>query len=153
MAGNVQPRYTTLANVSSVLIPRTTAQVKSDGTSAGAGVDFMYKVFTAGANDSFLEKIQFKCVASAAAVTSVATTLRAYLSSVASPGATTNADTFLIGEISVPAIVSSHSTNATNVFELPINYPIPTGWYVHVSQHVAQTANQAWLATAIGGDY
>lgn len=148
-----QPRFTSTANLGRVSIPTATAQVKSNGTSAGAGVDFMYNLLTAGASDTLVETVRFYCVASAAAVTSVATTLRVYVSTVASPGATTAADTFLLGEISVPAVASSHSTNATNYYDLVLNKVIPTGTYLHVSQHVAQTANQNWIAIAFAGDF
>jgi hypothetical protein len=92
-------------------------------------------------------------VASAAATSSVATTLRAYLSTVASPGATSAADTWLLAEVSVPLIAAAHSTNATNYFEVPLNLVIPTGYYIHVSQHIAQTTNQNWIASVFGGDY
>lgn len=153
MPANVQPIFTNTPNVGRVRIPTTNAQVKSDGTAAGSGTDIMYKLFTAGANGSFIDKIRFHTVASAAATTGVATTLRAYLSTVSSPGATTNSDTFLIGEVSVPAISSSHSTNATNYYEISLGFAIPAGTYIHVSQHVAQTTNQAWHALAFGGDY
>lgn len=153
MAANKQPIFTLTPNIGTVRIPTTTAQVKSDGTSAGSGTDLVYKVFTAGANGSFIDRIRFFSVASAAATTGVATTLRAYLSTVSSPGATTTSDTFLIGEVSVPAINSSNSTNATNYYDINLGFAIPTGRYIHVSQHVAQTTNQAWNALAIGGDY
>jgi hypothetical protein len=153
MAQNTSPIFTLVPNVGSILIATTNAQVKSDGTSAGSGADLMYKVFTAGANGSFVDKIRFFSVASAAATTGVATTLRAYLSSVSAPGATTNANTFLLGEVSVPAVNSSNSTNATNYYEIVLGIAIPTGQFVHVSQHVAQTTNQAWVAIAFGGDY
>ena len=113
----------------------------------------MYKVLTTGANGTYLDVIRFFSVASAAATTGVATTLRAYYSSVAAPGATTAANTFLLGEISVPAISSSHSTNATNYYDMVIQKRLPTGFYVHVSQHVAQTTNQNWIAMAFAGDY
>jgi hypothetical protein len=113
----------------------------------------MYKLLTAGASDTLVDVVRFHCVATAAAVNSVATTLRVYLSTVASPGATTPADTFLIGEVSVPIIAASHSTNATNYFDCVINKIIPAGTYLHVSQHVAQTANQYWNALAFAGDF
>ncbi len=153
MPANVNPIYSLTPNVTMVRIPTTNAQVKSDGTSAGTTTDVVYKVFTAGANGSYIDKIRFFSVANTAATTGVATTLRAYLSTVASPGATTTADTFLIGEISVPAISSSHSTNATSAYDLQLGFAIPTGYYIHVSQHQAQTTNQAWNAIAIGGSY
>ena len=146
-------RFTAVANLGRATIPTTSAQVKSNGVSAGSGTDMMYKVFTAGTYDSYLEKIRFMSVASAAATTGVATVLRAYISTVAAPGATTAADTFLIGEISVGAVVASHSTSMAAFFDMPIDMVIPTGSCVHVSQHVAQTTNQNWIALAIGGDY
>lgn len=141
-----------------VKIATTNAQVKSDGTSAGSGTDRMYCVFATGADGSFLQRVRFNSVASAANTTGVATTLRVYLSTVsasegAAVGATTSSDTQLIAEVSVPAIASSHSTNATNYFDIPLNMALPTGKYIHVSQHVAQTTNQSWQATAYGGDY
>lgn len=91
-------------------------------------------------------------IASAAATVGVATVLRIFLSTVGS-GATTAANTFLIGEISVPAINSDNSVNATNYYDFLLNMAIPSGMFIHVTQHVAQTANQNWIAQAIGGDY
>lgn len=153
MPANTAPIWTVTPNVGRVGIPTANAQVKSDGTSAGSGADLMYKVFTAGANGSYVDRVRFFPVAAAAAVTSVATTLRVYLSTVASPGATTAADTFLIGEISAAAVSASNSVNATNYLDVILEMVIPTGTYIHVSQHVAQTANQNWDALCFGGDY
>lgn len=87
-----------------------------------------------------------------APTTGVATTLRVFISTVGS-GATTAANTFLIGEISVPAIASDAATAATNYYDFILNQAIPTGYFIHVAQHVAQTANQNWVAVAFGGDY
>lgn len=158
MPANTSPIFSLTPNVGTALIATTSAQVKSDGTCGGSGTDLMYCVFISGANGSFLQRIRFNVVANAAATNSVATTLRVYLSTVstaigAAAGATTNANTFLLAEISVPIISSSHSTNATNFFEVPLNIAIPTGRYIMVSQHIAQTTNQAWNAKAFGGDY
>ena len=153
MAANINPIFTLIPNVGRARITTTYAQVKSDGTSAGSGADFMVKLFTAGTEGSFIDTIRFFSVASVANTTGVATTLRAYLSTVSTPGATTTADTFLIGEISVPAIASSHSTNATNYYDMVLQKAIPTGTYIHISQHVAQTTSQAWNAIAFGGNY
>lgn len=150
---NTAPAFTGTINNGFVRIPTTNAQVKSDGTSAGSGTDLMYKVWAPGSLGGLLERIRFLPVASAAAVTSVATVLRVYQSTIAAPGATTTADTFLLGEISVPAVSASHSTNANSPYELVFNKTVPAGSYIHVSQHVAQTTNQAWNAEAIGGNY
>lgn len=153
MPANTSPIWGLTPNVGRVGITTTNAQVKSDGTSAGSGADIMFKAFTAGANGSYVDRVRFFCVANAAATTSVATTLRVYLSTVAAPGATTSSDTFLLGEISVPAISASNSTNATNYYDVILEQVIPTGTYIHVSQHVAQTTNQRWNAIAYGSDY
>lgn len=153
MSANTSPIFPNTPNVGSVLIPTANAVVKSDGSSAGSGADLMYLLFTAGAFGSFLDIIRFWPVASAANITSVATTLRAFISSVASPGATTSGNTDLIAEVSAPAIAAAHSTQAAVYFDAIIRKSIPTGKYIHVCQHVAQTTNQQWKATAFGGDY
>lgn len=152
MAAGTLPMWTKTPNVGMVGIPTTNAQVKSDGTSAGTSADVVYKVFTAGANGSYLDRIRFYSVANAA-TTGVATVLRAYLSTVAAPGATTNSDTWLIGELSVPAEASANSVNALTSHEMQLGIAIQTGYYIHVSQHVAQTTNQRWNAMALGGDF
>lgn len=153
MPANVNPIFTLTPNVGQVLIPTTNAQVKSDGTSAGSSNDFMYKAFTAGANGSRINFIRWWAVASAAATSSVATVLRAYLSSISSPGTTTDADTWLLGELSVGIISASNSLSAVNYFDMPLNIDIPASRYIHVSQHIAQTTNQRWMAMVFGADY
>lgn len=158
MPANTNPLYSLTPNIGTALIATTSAQVKSDGTCAGTGTDLMYCTFIAGANGSYITRVRFNCVASAAATTSVATTLRVYYSTIsaaigAAVGATTNTNTFLLAEISAPAISASHSTNGTNFYEIPLNIAIPTASYIHVSQHVAQTTNQAWNSKVIGGNY
>ena len=158
MPANTNPIWSLTPNVGTVLLGTTSAQVKSDGTSAGTGTDLMYGTFASGANGSFVQRIRFNVVASAAATNSVATVLRAYLSTVSTTvgsaaGATTSANTFLLAEVSVPIISASHSTNASNFYEIPLNIAIPTGRWILVSQHIAQATNQAWNCKAFGGDY
>lgn len=158
MAANTTKIYPKTPNVGRTKISTTSAQVKSDGTSAGTGTDLMYCVAITGASGSIFDRIDFMSVASAANTTGVATTIRAYISTVvtaegAAAGATTSANTFLIGEISVLATASSHSTNATNIQTMILNKAIPTGRYILVSQHVAQTTNQQWQAIAYGADF
>ena len=150
MPANTAPIFTLTPNVGRVTITTASANTKSDGAGT-VGTD-IFKVFTAGANGSFVERVKFLSVASAAATTGVATTLRVFLSTVGT-GTTTAADTFLIGEVSVAALNSDNSTNAVAPYELVLNIAIPSGLYIHVSQHVAQTTNQNWIALAFGGDY
>jgi hypothetical protein len=154
MAANTSPIFTLTPNVGRVSIGTTDAQVKSNGTSAGTGTDNTRKAFTAGSNGSFVDRVMFFSVASAAATTGVATVLRVYLSTVNSaPSATAATDTFLLGEIAVPAVNSSQTVNAGAPYVIQLGIPIPTGTYILVSQHVAQTTNQNWNAVVFGGDF
>ena len=158
MPANTSPLFSLTPNVGTVLLGTTSAQVKSDGTSAGSGTDLMYSAFASGSNGSFIQRVRFNSVASAAATSSVATVLRVYLSTVSTTvgsaaGATTSANTFLLAEVSVPIIVSSHSLNATTFYEIPLNIAVPTGRWILVSQHIAQTTNQAWNCKVFGGDF
>ena len=111
-----------------------------------------FLAFTSGASGSFVQRVRFNPVASAAAINSVATTLRVYLSSVNS-GTPTATNTALLGEISVPIISAANSTAAASYYEIPLNMAIPASRYILVSQHIAQTTNQSWQATVFGGDY
>ena len=150
MPANTTPIWALTPNVGTVTL--TTTAVNTSSAGGGTVATDIFKTFTAGANGSFVQKVRFMSVASAANITGVATTLRVFLSTVGS-GATAAANTFLVGEVSVPAIASDHSTNATNYYDFIINQAIPTGMFVHVTQHVAQTTNQNWVAVCFGGDY
>lgn len=147
---NTTPIFTLTPNVSSVTITQSSANTSSAGGGT-IGTD-IFKVFTTGSSGSFVQRIRFMSVASSAGTVGVATTLRVFISSVGS-GSTTASNTFLIGEISVPAINSDNSTNATNYYDFILNSAIPASTFILVSQHVAQTANQNWIATCFGGDY
>jgi len=158
MPANTSPIFTLTPTIEATKIGTTSAQVKSDGTCAGTGTDLMYCAFSSGANGSFVSRVRFSVVASAANVTSVATVLRVYWTTVSGTpgsamGATTSSNTFLLAEFSVPAIAASNATNATSFFEVPINMAFPTGVYITVSQHTAQTTNQQWQAQVFAGDY
>ena len=155
MAANTTPIYTITPNVNGVKIVQTNAQVKSDGTSAASGADMMYKVFSAGTNGSYLEKIRFTPVAEAALATTP-TTLRIYVSSIATPDLTptTNANTFLLFETAASATITAASlTVASPYYEIVLNISIATGQYIHVSQAIAQANAVKWQAIAYGGDF
>jgi hypothetical protein len=81
MAANTQFIAPNVPHVGITKLGTTSAQVKSDGTSAGSGTDLMYCVFAAGANGSFVQRVRFNTVANAA-TNSVACVLRIYVSTV-----------------------------------------------------------------------
>jgi hypothetical protein len=150
MPANTSPIFALTPNVGEAKITTTAANVSSAGGGT-VGTD-IFLAFSAGANGSFVQRVRFIPVASAAAVNSVATTLRVFLSSV-NTGTTTDSDTNLLAEISVPIISTANSTNAVSYYEIPLNIAIPSSHYILVSQHIAQTTNQRWQATVFGGDY
>ena len=152
MPANFNPIYALTPNVSSVKITQNSVLVRSDGSAANAIGTDQFLAFTKGASGSFVQRIRFNVVASAAAVTSVATTLRVFLSTI-NTGTPTAANTNVLAEISVPAISAANSTAASAYYEIPLNMAIPASRYILVSQHVAQTTNQSWQATVFGGDY
>tara|TARA_R110000868_G_scaffold31018_1_gene114061 strand:- start:6231 stop:6689 length:459 start_codon:yes stop_codon:yes gene_type:complete len=152
MPANINPIYSLTPNVGTVKITQNSALVRSDGSAANAIGTDQFLAFTSGANGSFIQRVRFNVVASAAAVNSVATTLRVFLSSI-NTGTPTAANTDLLAEISVPIISAANSTAASSYYEIPFNIAIPTGHYILVSQHLAQTANQSWQAIVFGGDY
>jgi hypothetical protein len=150
MPANTSPIFGLTPNISHADI--TTAAVVTGSIGIGTLATNMFPAFTAGANGSFVQKVRFMSVARTAAITSVPTTLRLYYSTVGS-GTTSATNTSLIGEVSVPAISTANSTNATNFYDYPLNFAIPSGSFIHVSQHVAQTTDQNWTATVIGSNY
>lgn len=155
MPANTSPIYGLTPNIGFVNITQTAALTRSDGVGViSGGTQSLFVAFTAGANGSFVQKVRFLPVASAAGVTTIATTLRVYISTT-NTGTTTTSNCFLIGEVSVPGLTTAaaNATAAVNYYELPLNFAISTGEYILVSQHVAQTANQNWLAVVIGSDY
>lgn len=152
MPANINPIYSLTPNVGTVKITQNSALVRSDGSAANAIGTDQFLAFTSGANGSFIQRVRFNVVASSAAVNSVATTLRVFLSSI-NTGTPTAANTNLLAEISVPIISAANSTGASSYYEIPFNIAIPTGHYILVSQHLAQTANQSWQAIVFGGDY
>jgi hypothetical protein len=151
MPANTNPIYALTPNIGEVKITTTAVLTRSDGSAVNAIGTDQFLAFTAGANGSYVQRIRFIPVATAP-TSSVATTLRVYLSSV-NTGIPTASNTNLLAEISVPLINTSNSTNAVSYYEIPLNIAIPTGHYILVSQHVAQTTNQSWQSMVFGGDY
>lgn len=152
MPANFNPIYALTPNVGSVKITTTAALVRSNGSAANAIGTDQFLAFTAGANGSFVQRVRFQPVASAAAVNSVATTLRVFLSTI-NTGTPTSSNTNLLAELAVPIISTSNSINSANYYEIPLNIAIPASTYILVSQHIAQTTNQQWQAIVFGGDY
>jgi hypothetical protein len=148
MAGNASPQFTKNGAIGSVLI--TAANTSSQGAGT-IGTD-IFLVDTADAtNGSFVDTLRFIPTATAP-TTTTATVARVFLSSVPS-GATTSANTFLVAEVTLPAIAADNATTAVFPFDVPLNLRVPAGWTILVTTHAAPAANSAWRALVIGGDY
>lgn len=150
MPANTSPIWTLTPNVSAAKITTTTANVNT--TAPGTIGTNCFLAFTSGANGSYLQKIRFTFVSTTSVISSVATTLQVYLSTI-NTGATTSANTDLIAIVQAAAQTVSAVTTAPYSIEIPLNFAIPASRYILISQSVAQNTNSNWQGVVIGGDY
>ena len=151
MAANTAPIFTETPVVGAGI---WTASSTANTSSTGSGTvgTSMVKLFTSGADGSFINRIRLSPAASTAATATTATVARFYISTVTS-GATAATDTFLFSEIALAAQTADQTTTGTNYFEVPCGFYIPTGYFVHMSMHHAAAANTQWTALVFGGNY
>lgn len=147
MATNTDPNFTNVGNIGSVLV--TAANTSSQG--GGTIATDIFKAFTAGANGSFVDRVDFFATGTTPTATT-ATVGRVFLSSITS-GAVTSANTFLLGEVTLAAISADNATAAISPYSVPIGFRIPAGYTILVTNHAAPAANTAWRANTIAGDY
>jgi uncharacterized protein with beta-barrel porin domain len=151
MAAGTTPIYTLTPQIGQgIWLPATTANTKSDGT--GTIATDLILLCTSGADGSFLNKIRFSPCASVAATATTASVIRVYLSTQSS-GATTNANTKLIGETAAPAQTADQTTTATNFLEFPLGFAVPTGYSVLFSMHHSAAASTSWEGVIMYGNY
>ena len=149
MAANTSPIYSIAGHVESAasnntgLIVGPTINANLNGTGT-AGTD-IFKIFTAGTNGSYVQKIRFRPVGSPAA-----TVCRVFISSSAANSATV---TWLFDEITLPAVTAS-TTAASSVFELPENFALPAGYVLFVTFGTSTGASgTGYSVVTIAGDY
>lgn len=148
MPANTSPIFTLTPNVGQAA--PSAANVKSDGT--GTVATDIFKAFTAGANGSFVTRVRFNPVASVAGTATTATVGRVFYSTVGS-GATANTNTFLLGEVTLPVATADSASAPNSPIEVMLNIAIPTGSFIHITNHAAPAANSLWQAVVFGGDY
>jgi hypothetical protein len=145
MPANTAPIYSISGDIQSVaqnnsgLIVGPTANTALDGTGTN------YKLFTAGSNGSYIQKVRFRPVGSPAA-----TVCRIFVSS----STTTNAtNTWLYDEITLPAVWLSQ-TAATSVCELPINFALNANYLLYVTFGTSTgSAGTGYSVVCVAGDY
>ena len=149
MAANTEPIFSKNGKIGSVLVTAANTSSQGGGT---IGTD-IFLAFTADAtNGSFIRQVRFIVTATTANTASTATVGRVFISSVTS-GATTNANTFMIAEITLPSLTADSSTAGASYIDIPLGFPIPASYTILVTTHAAPAANSAWRAVVIAGDY
>lgn len=156
MAANTSPIWTLTPKVGWAQIPNNFANVNTQapgtidsGIPAGTAL-----AFSSGVDGSYLQKVRFQFTSTNSTTSSVATTLQIYISTVNTPGNALNiVNTTYLAGVQAAAQTLTAVTTAPYVIEVPLNFAIPASRYILVSQSAAQSANTAWQATVIGGDY
>lgn len=148
MAGNTDPIFTKNGKIGSVLVTAANTSSAGGGT---IGTD-IFLAFTAEAtNGSFIQRVRFIPVATAATSTT-ATVGRVFISS-ATSGATTSSNTFLVGEVTLPVVAADNATTAVIWFDVPLGFAINNNYTILVTNHAAPAANTNWRAVVMAGDY
>jgi hypothetical protein len=149
MPANINPQFINSAVITPVAVTAALAQSEGTGT-IGTNI---FLCVTAGANDAFVEQILWMPTASAASTLTQATVARAYISTKGSGNTTGGTDTFLLYEVVLPAVTAASPTVAQNPVSMPLNYRVPSGSFLLVSNHAAPNASTEWVATPIAGNY
>ena len=147
MAGNTSPQFTLNGVVGSALSIAGNTSSMGTGT---IGVDIFLLVL-AGLEGTFIEYVRFIPVASTPTSTT-ATVGRLFVSSVAA-GATTAANTYLLGEVVLPVTAADNALTAVNPLDIAVNFRLPAGYTLLFTTHAAPVANTNWRGVAVGGDY
>jgi len=142
MPANVEPIFPLIGNVdwiTGIVTANTTADITS-GTS--------YKVFTAGANGSFLKEIRLKANP---ANNTAATVLRIWINNGSSPAGAA-ANSVLFAEINIPSTTASNNS-ALNDFVCPMNIDLDANFEVYLTIGTAPGGSGAFSACAVGKNY
>lgn len=149
MAANTVPIFPLIARVDAVNI--TAGNTSSSGAGT-IGTD-IFLVGSAGADGTMLGRIRFMPFATVAGTATTATVARVFLSTQSS-GATTVANTHLVGEIALTSQTADSSTIPVVPNEIPLGFPIPSGMSILATTHVAPAASTGWKAMFVnGGNY
>jgi len=145
MAANTSPIYSIVGATDSVATNNSGLVVGPTANTAQDGTGTLYKLFTAGTNGSYIQKIRFRPVGSPAA-----TVCRVFISSSSTTSATA---TWLFDEITLPAVTVSQ-TAASSVFELPLNIAVDPSYLLYVTFGTSTgSSGTGYSIVTIAGDY
>lgn len=128
----------------------TAASVVYD-ISGTIGTD-IYKIYTADATEgSFVQRVRFKYFANGT-TTSVAATMRVWISSTTSGTPTISTSAFF-DEIALPATGALSTTTQIPCFDVPFNVWLPPSYTILCKITVSQSANTGYSACVVAGKY
>jgi hypothetical protein len=139
MALNTNPIYSGVGDIEWGATALTAANVTYEASGSN-----VLTVFSASASGSFVQRVRFKASGS-----TTATVARLFINN--GEAITTLTNNILFDEITLPAITSG-STAATAVFELPFNVALPAAYRILATTATAQTQG-GWYVSAVGGSY
>lgn len=149
MPANTDPIYTLTPNIGRC--KADVANVRSDGGGT-IGTD-VFLAFTAGANGSWVSKVQVRPTASVAATATTGTVIRVYLSTVGSGATTPGTNVWLLAEYPLPTTTADSTSTPANPTDIPLNMAMPTATYLLVSTHHIIQTNTSNHVLVVGGDY
>lgn len=145
MPANTSPIYSIVGNIDSVAANNSGLVVGPTANTALDGSGTLVKLFTAGANGSYVQKIRFRPVGSPAA-----TVCRVFISTSTSTSSTVS---WLYDEITLPAVTLSQAA-ASSVFELPLNFAMEPSYLLYVTFGTSTgAAGTGYSVVTIAGDY
>lgn len=148
MPANNLPIYTASPDIDlHGAVVGTSANTATDGTGANS-----YRVFTAGSNGSFVNKIVLKPISTIAAT--VARVFYCSDTGTFTPGTTNTAsNSTLIAELSIAAWTASNTT-ASPQYEIPLNIGMPASTKLFVTFGTSTGAGTTGFnPSTFGGDY
>lgn len=144
MPANTSPIYSIAGHIESANSNSSGSLIGNTANTNLDGSGTLYKIFTAGSNGSYIQKIRFRPVGSPAA-----TVCRVFISS---SSTTSTTATWLYDEITLPSVTSSN-TAASSVFELPENFALPASYLLYVTFGTATGSSTGYSIVVIAGDY
>lgn len=148
MPANIDPIFTKVGNVGSVLITAANTSSQGGGT---IGTDIFLVCTGDDTNGTLIQRIRFIPTATTP-TTTTATVGRVFITTQDS-GATTSANTYLWDEVTLPAVASDNASAAVLKFDLPFGFALKPGQNILATCHAAPAANTAWRVVAVAGDY
>lgn len=145
MPANTQPIFSAVGATDSGAFNNSGTVLGPTANTAQDGTGTLYKIFTAGANGSYIQKVRFRPIGSPAA-----TVARIFIST----STTTNAtNTWLYEEITLPAVTVSQ-TAASAIFEVAFNFAIDPNYLLYVTFGTTTgSAGTGYSIVVIAGDY